>query len=108
MAPPSQVAIATSALQRLVKEEASYYKELDQQEARIVKLEKGESEDQENLEYQLRQERKALEETKAVIPSVREKITNARDKLESILDQARDEDERQKATEVLKDAKEEL
>jgi len=30
-------------------------------------------------------QRKALEETKAVIPSVRERITNAREKLESYL-----------------------
>ncbi|RMZ87617.1 hypothetical protein DV736_g5156, partial [Chaetothyriales sp. CBS 134916] len=103
---PSQVAIATSVLQRLVKEHASYYKEFDQQKARIAKLEKGESDDQENLEYQIKQERKALEETKAVIPNVRENITNAREKLESILDQATNEDERQKAAKALKDAKE--
>ena len=37
---PSQIQIATSSLQRLLKEEASYYKEQEQQEARIQKLEK--------------------------------------------------------------------
>ena len=37
MTPPSQLSIATSSLQRLVKEEASYYKELLQQEARLEK-----------------------------------------------------------------------
>jgi hypothetical protein len=54
MAPPSKLAIATGSLKRLIKEEASYHKELSQQEARIKKLEAG-SED-ENAEYQLKQE----------------------------------------------------
>ncbi|RMD43056.1 hypothetical protein DV735_g1983, partial [Chaetothyriales sp. CBS 134920] len=107
MAPPSQVAIATSALQRLVKEESSYHKELDQQKARIVKLEKGETEDRQNLEYQLKQEQRALEETKAVIPTIHDKIANAVDKLESVLDQGQTNDvERQNAAQVLKEAKE--
>ena len=54
---PSQVQIATSALQRLMKEEKSYYKELEQQQTRITKLEKGEGGDSEgNEEYQLKQE----------------------------------------------------
>lgn len=54
MAPPSKLTISTSSLQRLVKEEASYHKELSQQQARITKLEQP-SED-ENAEYQLKQE----------------------------------------------------
>jgi tubulin-specific chaperone A len=54
MAPPSKLTIATSVLQRLVKEEASYHKEALQQEARIAKLQEP-SED-ENAEYQLKQE----------------------------------------------------
>jgi hypothetical protein len=54
MAPPSKLTISTSSLQRLVKEEASYHKELSQQQARIKKLEEP-SED-ENAEYQLKQE----------------------------------------------------
>ena len=54
MAPPSKLAVATSSVLRLVKEEASYHKEMAQQEARIKKLEEG-SED-ENAEYQLKQE----------------------------------------------------
>ena len=53
---PSQVQIATGALQRLVKEETSYFKELDQQKARIAKLEKGEGDDPDNQEFQLKQE----------------------------------------------------
>jgi tubulin-specific chaperone A len=55
MAPPSPLAIATSSLQRLVKEEASYYKELEKQEARLKKVEESTEED-ENREYTLKQE----------------------------------------------------
>jgi hypothetical protein len=54
MAPPSKLAVATSVVRRLVKEEASYHKELEQQEARIKKLE-GDMSDQ-NAEFQLKQE----------------------------------------------------
>lgn len=54
MAPPSKLAVATSSVTRLVKEEASYHKELEQQQARIKKLE--ESTGDENAEYQLKQE----------------------------------------------------
>ena len=55
MAPPSQLAIATSSVQRLVKEEASYHKELKAQEARVEKLLASKDED-ENAEYQIKQE----------------------------------------------------
>lgn len=54
MPPPTKLAVATSSVLRLVKEEASYHKELEQQASRIKKLEQG-SED-ENAEYQLKQE----------------------------------------------------
>ena len=55
MAPPSPLAIATSALLRLIKEEASYHKELLQQAERIRKLE-AQPKSEENVEYMLRQE----------------------------------------------------
>jgi hypothetical protein len=54
MAPPSKLAVATSSVNRLVKEEASYHKELEQQGARIQKLESGGGD--ENADFQLRQE----------------------------------------------------
>jgi tubulin-specific chaperone A len=38
MPAPSPLAIATSVLNRLVKEEVSYHKELEQQNAKIAKL----------------------------------------------------------------------
>ncbi|KEF63329.1 tubulin binding cofactor A, partial [Exophiala aquamarina CBS 119918] len=57
---PSQVQIATSSLQRLLKEEKSYFKEQEQQEARIAKLENqapGSTGDSDgNEEFQLKQE----------------------------------------------------
>lgn len=73
MPPPSPLSIATSSLQRLVKEEKSYHAELRQQEVRVQKLEgagrgvdgeakdgaEGEEEPEEekgNREFQLRQE----------------------------------------------------
>lgn len=55
MPAPSKLSIATSSVRRLVKEEASYHKELAQQEERIQKLEQGGGGD-ENAEYQLKQE----------------------------------------------------
>lgn len=55
MAPPTPLAIATSSVNRLVKEEASYHKELSTQEARLAKLQASTEED-ENAEYQLKQE----------------------------------------------------
>lgn len=54
MAPPSKLVIATSAVQRLIKEEASYHKEIEQQKSRIQKLETGSG--GENAEYELKQE----------------------------------------------------
>jgi hypothetical protein len=69
MAPPSKLAIATSSLQRLIKEEASYHKEAVQQEARIKKIEADESD--ENKEYILKQEVTKV----AVLLSIAKKLT---------------------------------
>lgn len=55
MPAPTQLVIATSALKRFVKEEASYRKEYESQQGRIAKLEHEQSTD-ENAEYTLRQE----------------------------------------------------
>lgn len=53
--PPTQLAIATSVVNRLVKEEKSYHEEYKQQEARIAKMEQSNS-TEENAEYELKQE----------------------------------------------------
>jgi tubulin-specific chaperone A len=59
MPPPSPLAIATSSVNRLIKEEASYHKELKSQEARLANLE-GSTKEDENAEYQLKQEVRRL------------------------------------------------
>jgi tubulin-specific chaperone A len=56
MAPRTQLEIITSSVIRLVKEEASYHKELLQQAERIKKLEADTAGDDENREYTLEQE----------------------------------------------------
>jgi len=105
MAPPSQLAIATSSVQRLVKEEASYHKELTQQEARLEKLLASQGED-ENADFQLKQERAAIEETKAVFPPLRERIAIALQKLLDQLEAGSDsDDEIAKAKEAIDQAK---
>ncbi|KAI4746934.1 hypothetical protein E4T50_02705 [Aureobasidium sp. EXF-12298] len=103
MAPPSQLAIATSAVNRLVKEEASYHKELEHQQARIEKLKQASS-DEENAEWNLKQEvcdfdsllsrnainnvqNRALDETKAMFPELHKRIQESLAKLEQQLEQ---------------------
>lgn len=55
--PRSQLEIITSSVIRLVKEEASYHRELEQQTERVKKLEAGQGgDDEENKEYLLKQE----------------------------------------------------
>lgn len=60
MPAPSPLSIATSSVQRLVKEETYYHKDLASQQVRIEKLEKDLKEDSadldENAEYVLKQE----------------------------------------------------
>jgi tubulin-specific chaperone A len=61
MAPPTPLSIAVSSVLRLVKEEASYHRELQQQTKRIQKLEAeggtGDPDDDEgNREFMLAQE----------------------------------------------------
>ncbi|MCJ1383279.1 hypothetical protein MMC17_006392 [Xylographa soralifera] len=86
MAPPSQLSIATSSLVRLVKEESSYHKELQGQLARIENLDEGD----ENAEYILKQERKGIEETKAMFPELRDRIKAAMERLDLQLEAAQE------------------
>ncbi|KAK1141473.1 hypothetical protein N8T08_009013 [Aspergillus melleus] len=85
MAPRSQLEITTQSVLRLVKEEASYHNELKEQTNRIQRLETQENTDDENQEYTLRQERLALEETKKVLPTLKQKIDDSIAKLDSLL-----------------------
>ena len=56
MPSPSQLSIATSAVNRLLKEEVTYRKELTSQEQRLKKLEDSAANDDENREFNLAQE----------------------------------------------------
>ncbi|CAG8949465.1 hypothetical protein HYFRA_00007695 [Hymenoscyphus fraxineus] len=108
MAPPTPLAIATSSVNRLIKEEASYHKELSSQEARLAKLQDSTQED-ENAEYQLKQERTAIEETRAVFPPLRQRIEDALEKLKDQLEAGQangaSEAEITAATETIENAK---
>uniref|UniRef100_A0A093V4G2 Tubulin-specific chaperone A n=1 Tax=Talaromyces marneffei PM1 TaxID=1077442 RepID=A0A093V4G2_TALMA len=87
MPPASPLAIATSAVQRLVKEEASYHRELEQQTKRLQKLESegpGDN-DEGNHAFLIKQERQAVDETKAVFPMLKEKISDSVAKLEHLI-----------------------
>ncbi|KAI8650246.1 Tubulin-specific chaperone A [Fusarium sp. Ph1] len=80
------LAIATSSVNRLLKEEASYHKEVEQEEAPIKalkeKIESGQGDEDGNGTYMLKQQQTALEQTKAVFEPLRKKIVAAVQKLE--------------------------
>ncbi|KAF4955291.1 hypothetical protein FGADI_4663 [Fusarium gaditjirri] len=88
MPPPSQLAIATGSVNRLLKEEASYHKEVEEEEAKIKalkeKIDSGANDD-ENASFMLKQQQTALEQTKAVFEPLRQKIAAAVEKLEEQL-----------------------
>lgn len=57
MPPTAPLAIATSSVLRLVKEEASYHKELEEQTKRVAKLESETGDDEDgNREFLIKQE----------------------------------------------------
>ncbi|KAK0746165.1 tubulin binding cofactor A [Schizothecium vesticola] len=95
MPPPSPLAIATQAVQRLVKEESYYHKDQASQEERIAKheadLAAGSADLDPNAEYMLKQERTALEETKKMFEPLRERIVRAVTTLEEQLAMAEGE-----------------
>ncbi|KAG5993201.1 hypothetical protein E4U52_002134 [Claviceps spartinae] len=86
MPPPTQLAIATSSVSRLLKEQASYHKELVDQEAHIVKQEEsikaGGADEDGNAEFMLKQSKTAVEQTKAVFGPLKQRIGEAVVKLE--------------------------
>ncbi|PHH59016.1 hypothetical protein CDD81_3942 [Ophiocordyceps australis] len=88
MPPPSSLAIASSAVSRLLKEEASYRQELVGQEAQVRALQgkltavNGEASSDGNEEFMLKQLRTAVEQTKAVFAPLRTRIAEAVAKLE--------------------------
>ncbi|ETS87297.1 hypothetical protein PFICI_01125 [Pestalotiopsis fici W106-1] len=112
MPAPSPLKIATQAVSRLVTEEKYYQKELSSQNARIEKLDadiKNGSDTDSNAEFMLKQEQKAMEETKAVFGPLKQRIFEATQRLEEQIATAEgaqdaNQDELTKAKEVLASA----
>ncbi|KAF4594705.1 Tubulin binding cofactor A [Ophiocordyceps camponoti-floridani] len=84
MPPPSPLAITTSSVHRLLKEEASYHTELAEQRARVDALEaKAGNEDEDgNAAFLVKQQRTVVEQTRAVFVPLRLRIDEAVAKLE--------------------------
>ncbi|KAI1264309.1 putative tubulin-specific chaperone Rbl2 [Xylariaceae sp. FL1019] len=106
MPAPTPLTIATQSVQRLVKEETYYRKELADQSSRVEKLEAQlKTSAEENAEFMLKQEQKAIEETRAVFAPLRERIDEALQRLEEQIatgeSEGASEDEIKKAKETL-------
>ncbi|KAF4123981.1 tubulin-specific chaperone A [Geosmithia morbida] len=89
MPAPSQLAIATSSVLRLLKEELSYHKELVDQEAKVKvlseKIKAGPKSEDGNDEFMLKQEKLAVEQTQAIFEPLKSRISQAVSKLEEQL-----------------------
>ncbi|PNP47486.1 tubulin binding cofactor A [Trichoderma gamsii] len=90
MPPPSPLVIATGAVNRLLKEEASYHKELEEQEAQLKaqeeKVKSGQEDEDGNATYILKQQQMVVEQTKAVFKPLRDRIRAAVEKLEDLVE----------------------
>ncbi|KIH91797.1 tubulin-specific chaperone Rbl2 [Sporothrix brasiliensis 5110] len=88
MPAPSDLAIATKAVERLVKEEAFYRAELAKQQERVRQLAaeiaaaKDPSTLDGNAEFVLKQESRAVDETKAVFAPLKQRTAEAVSTLE--------------------------
>ncbi|KAI2619335.1 tubulin binding cofactor A [Hypoxylon sp. NC1633] len=96
MPAPSALTIATQSVQRLVKEEKYYRRELAVQSERVKKLEtklekEGDSADS-NATFVLKQEQKVADETRAVFAPLNERIAEAVQRLEEQIAAAESED----------------
>ncbi|KAM0280359.1 hypothetical protein ACHAQH_004072 [Verticillium albo-atrum] len=86
MPAPSQLAIATQAVTRLLREEISYEQELIQQQGKVTTLEaevqSGLPDEDGNRAHMLKQLKQAVVETENVFPRIKERINDATSKLE--------------------------
>ncbi|CRK16915.1 hypothetical protein HYQ45_013132 [Verticillium longisporum] len=86
MPAPSQLAIATQAVTRLLREEISYEQELIQQQGKVTTLEaevqSGLPDEDGNRAHMLKQLKQAVVETENVFPRIKERIGDATTKLE--------------------------
>lgn len=91
MPPPSELARATKAVERLVKEESFYRAELAKQQGRVAKLadEIANAADPStldtNAEYVLKQESRAVDETKAVFRPLQQHTAELTTELQELI-----------------------
>ncbi|KAI5814123.1 putative tubulin-specific chaperone Rbl2 [Pyronema omphalodes] len=106
MPPPTILAIKTSAVKRLIKEDASYHKQLTLDQARLEKMEN----DGESDKYAIAQQKKVVEETQAAIPVVRQRLEDAIQDLENQLQASTNETDlvKENAREAVTDGKKAL
>jgi tubulin-specific chaperone A len=78
---PSQLEIKTKALGRLVKEEGLYQKEVKEQEQVVEKLKAVNGD-----EYDIKKQIEVLNDTKQMVPEIRQKIKQSLDALEAYLE----------------------
>ncbi|KAI5801719.1 tubulin binding cofactor A [Peziza echinospora] len=104
MPPPSALAIKTGAVARLVKEENSYHREIASSKKSLDALLAQESPDV----YEVRQQKKVVEETIVMIPAIRKRLEAALEGLELQIEKSGDtepEGTREKAKQALEDGK---
>ncbi|KAI5778168.1 tubulin binding cofactor A [Geopyxis carbonaria] len=102
MPPPTSLAIKTSAVLRLIKEEASYHKEEIAQTARLERMVEAKAD-----EYEIRQQQRVVSETQVVVPPVREKLKAAIEILEYEIEASESEsaENKEKAQKAIEDGK---
>ncbi|UZJ51274.1 hypothetical protein CBS101457_000594 [Exobasidium rhododendri] len=95
-----QLTIKTGVVKRLTKEEKSYVKESEDQEARVARYE-SEGKD----EWEVKKQREVLQDCRQMIPDCRKRLQIAAEDLQSIVDnlvdEAADSDEARAAKEAL-------
>ncbi|CAH6721610.1 tubulin-specific chaperone A [[Candida] jaroonii] len=79
--PPSQLAIKTNALKRLIKEKSLYSQEVEDQSKYVQQLKASNSD-----EYELKKQIEVLEESKRMVPQVDSKIEAMKKSLKDFLE----------------------
>ncbi|OLL25864.1 Tubulin-specific chaperone A [Neolecta irregularis DAH-3] len=74
--------IKTGVLKRLIKEEASYWKEVEREKRR---LEKVRADAEEDLEIRLRKQNEVIEDTRQMIPHVHKRLLKSLQDLEDLV-----------------------
>ncbi|KAK6542574.1 hypothetical protein TWF694_006522 [Orbilia ellipsospora] len=95
MPPPSSLKIKTSSVTRLIKEEQTYHTELDMHVSKLNRMEA------ENADfYEIKTQKAVINDTKQMIPTLREKLENAVEALRLELELHDDETDETKAAKL--------